>query len=1183
MTTDIWTNPSALWNTWTDLSRNGDTITQGFYYGVNSLAYDSSNNVMVSGGVYYSNNKEFLEPFISYKSNTDTIWSDPSAIQFNPNWTDLFNGPLPQFPIFFLIKYGVNALAYDSSNQVMYAGGSYVSQNFQSLATPFIVSNSNPLDSNGWSDPSAIQFNPNWTDLSNIIFESEDENSIPLSGSVKCLAYDSSNNTMYAGGTYFSNSRGSFVPFIVYNSTPLDPTGWSDPSAIWNNPNWTDLSNSDFFNLVTTSQEINISGFVNSLAYDSLHNTMCAGGSYFSNSRGTFVPFIVYNSTPLDPNGWSDPSAIQFNPNWTDLSGRTGEEESFLFFPIYGINSLKYDSSTNIMYAGGSYYSNSIDLGIVPFIVSNNNSSNPNGWTNPSSLSSNLNWTTTNSFGGIINSLEFDSLNNVMYASGMYGYGSDLFPFIVSNTTPLDPNVWTNPSGLRLSPNWTDLSVNTVFSINGIVNVLANDSSSNVTFAGGNYFSNGTGSKEPFIVSNDYIGPGPGPGGPVATGLTPVGLSISDGYIYVSNNGDNTIGKINLSNDNDTSQNWATTGLNPSGLSISDGYIYLANTGDNTIGKISLTNPVTDNSQNWATTGLNPNGLSISDGYIYVSNSGDNTIGKISLTNPVIDNSQNWATTGLNPNGLSFSDGYIYVSNSGDNTIGKISLTNPVIDNSSNWATTGLNPSGLSIFNRYIYLANSGDNTIGKISLTNPSTDNSNNWGTTFGLLKTIGGGFYIINNNSLISKFNELTTINGDLYIYNSFNDNNDNSLNSFTSLETIGGFFDINTNANLKSITGFTSLTTIGGYFYIYENPSLETIDGFTSLTTISGEFYIGDDNSLNLISSFTALETISGDFSIIQNPSLETISGFTALTPISGIRGTATVIGSTDVSTNIYFSTQNAIANATDPSTNTPFPNTSVLVYLQDIANLNISDNKYYLYSNISILSHETLLIENNSLVIETYTLENRGTIDNTSGGTIYNNNSSGIIDNQNGGNIYNTGGTINNTNFGNINGTGGTINNQNGGNIYNTGGTIRNENTGGNPGSGGGTINNQNGGNINNVSGMINNFNNGAGISIGGTINNQGGTINNNTGNINSINLGSIINNQTGTITNVSGIIYIDGATINNSNAGAINNGTISGTLINVGTIYLGDGINCGPVGTLIGVNTDNVTISNTCFP
>ena len=499
MTTDIWTDPSALWNTWTDLSRNGDIITEGFYYGVNSLAYDSSNNVMVSGGCYYSNNKEFLEPFISYKTNTDTIWSDPSAIQFNPNWTDLYNGPplpLSQFPIFLFIKYGVNALAYDSSNQVMYAGGSYFSQNFESLATPFIVSNSNPLDSNGWSDPSAIWNNPNWTDLSSVIFEDEDENSFAISGSVKCFAYDSSNNTMYAGGTYYSNSRESFVPFIVYNSTPLDPNGWSDPSAIWNNPNWTDLS---------SSNSIPISGFVNSLAYDSLHNTMCAGGSYFSNSTGWFVPFIVYNSTPLDPNGWSDPSAIQFNPNWTDLSDGTGSNQlAAALLPIYGINSLKYDSSSNIMYSGGSYYSNTIDLDIVPFIVSNNNSSNPNGWTNPSSLSSNLNWTTNNSFGGIINSLEFDSLNEVMYASGTYGgLESGLIPFIVSNVTPLDPNGWTNPNGLSLSPNWTDLSNTLGFEFNGIVNVLANDSSTNLMYAGGNYLSNGTGSKEPFIVYNN--------------------------------------------------------------------------------------------------------------------------------------------------------------------------------------------------------------------------------------------------------------------------------------------------------------------------------------------------------------------------------------------------------------------------------------------------------------------------------------------------------------------------------------------------------------------------------------------------------------------------------------------------------------------------------------------------------
>jgi hypothetical protein len=116
------------------------------------------------------------------------------------------------------------------------------------------------------------------------------------------------------------------------------------------------------------------------------------------------------------------------------------------------------------------------------------------------------------------------------------------------------------------------------------------------------------------------------------------------------------------------------------------------------------------------------------------------------------------------------------------------------------------------------------------------------------------------------------------------------------------------------------------------------------------------------------------------------------------------------------------------------------------------------------------------------------------------------------------------------------------------------------------------------------GTIENINGGIILNInGGIINNTNGSINNTGGSINNVGIGSIINNTNGSINNTGGIIInitggsinntggvidnITGGTINNTSGGSINN--TGGTINNTGGIYLGDGINCGPVGVITG--------------
>jgi len=377
--THQWSDPSAVWqsSTWTDNSGGGG--------GVYALGYDLSKQMMYAGGSYYSIGAGSSQPFIVYLDPVTQQWSDPSAVWHSPTWND--NGGGDTY---------VYALEYDASKQMMYAGGNYYSIGAESLQ-PFIVY----LDpvTQQWSDPSAVWHSPNWNDNGG------------NGGYVYALEYDPSKQMMYAGGYYNSIGAGSSEPFIVY----LDPATqqWSDPSAVWQSPTWTD----------------NGGGFVYALGYDPVTQMMYAGGEYISIAAGSIRPFIVY----LDPatQQWSDPSAVWHSSTWNDDAGG-----GYVY-------ALGYDPSKQMMYAGGNY--NSIGAGSYePFIVYLDPATQQ--WSDPSAVWQSPTWN-DNGGGGGVSALGYDPVTQMMYAGGhYYSIGADTDePFIVyeqpTPTPPLTPSV----------------------------------------------------------------------------------------------------------------------------------------------------------------------------------------------------------------------------------------------------------------------------------------------------------------------------------------------------------------------------------------------------------------------------------------------------------------------------------------------------------------------------------------------------------------------------------------------------------------------------------------------------------------------------------------------------------------------------------------------------------------------
>jgi len=191
----------AKWNgtTWSALG-------SGANYIVYALAYDSTNRVLYAGG-------NFGIPSVT-GTNYIAKWNGTI-------WSALGSGA----------NNNVNALAYDSKNNVLYAGGYFTSMS-SVAGTSYIAK---------WNGTT-------WSAL---------VSGANTNGIVRTLAYDSINNVLYAGGDFTSMSSVAGTSYI----------------AKWDGTTWSALGSG-----------ANSDGYVYALAYGSTQKVLYAGGLFTSMS-----------------------------------------------------------------------------------------------------------------------------------------------------------------------------------------------------------------------------------------------------------------------------------------------------------------------------------------------------------------------------------------------------------------------------------------------------------------------------------------------------------------------------------------------------------------------------------------------------------------------------------------------------------------------------------------------------------------------------------------------------------------------------------------------------------------------------------------------------------------------------------------------------------------------------------
>jgi hypothetical protein len=268
---------------------SGNTVGNGVNSPVLSIKTDSSNNIIVGGthSVSYENQSAIVSKYISYYKDLTYTWD-----------------PLTQITLPYGVNGTVNAVAYDG-NDLIYAAGTFNS------AGGLLCNNI------------AIYIigKQQWRPLiDNVTCETG------VGGIVNALYYNTSNNTLYVGGS-FTTAGGLSASNV----------------AIWdaNSETWSTFSGSGPTGTVYALEYVPVQG---------LQGLLYVGGLFTSITSGPSVGYIAYWDIALN--------------TWNALPGLGSGNGT-----NHQVNAIKFYYANNLLFVGGVF--TFVDAGGVPSIAAN--------------------------------------------------------------------------------------------------------------------------------------------------------------------------------------------------------------------------------------------------------------------------------------------------------------------------------------------------------------------------------------------------------------------------------------------------------------------------------------------------------------------------------------------------------------------------------------------------------------------------------------------------------------------------------------------------------------------------------------------------------------------------------------------------------------------------------------------
>jgi YVTN family beta-propeller protein len=141
-------------------------------------------------------------------------------------------------------------------------------------------------------------------------------------------------------------------------------------------------------------------------------------------------------------------------------------------------------------------------------------------------------------------------------------------------------------------------------------------------------------------------------------------VAIGEGAVWAAFGG-GEVGKIDPRSNEILAK--GVVGSTPSAVAWGEGWVWVTNAGDNTMSQV---NPRTTSEVATPSTGTRPQSVTVGDGAVWVTNESDDTVSRIDATS----RSSTTIPVGDTPTGIVFGAGAVWVANSGDGTVTKIDL-----------------------------------------------------------------------------------------------------------------------------------------------------------------------------------------------------------------------------------------------------------------------------------------------------------------------------------------------------------------------------------------------------------------------------------------------------------------------------------------------------------------------------
>ncbi len=144
----------------------------------------------------------------------------------------------------------------------------------------------------------------------------------------------------------------------------------------------------------------------------------------------------------------------------------------------------------------------------------------------------------------------------------------------------------------------------------------------------------------------------------------------------------------------------------------------------------------------------------------------------------------------------------------------------------------------------------------------------------------SINGNVYIYGNVSNLAGLNHITSISGDVGIYQTTM----TTFSGLSQLQHIGGdLYIYKLPSTSVSAFGKSDGLTIGRDLYLYNNQFLTGIDGLNAISSVGRDVYIYQNNALVSSKGLEGITTIGRDLKVNRNPLLKDFNGLKKVTQI------------------------------------------------------------------------------------------------------------------------------------------------------------------------------------------------------------------------------------------------------------------------------------------------------------